>query len=143
MNIEEKTKLFAHFLFCEVKAGETIISMRTIDTNIGCVIGFDGAVQLPIEDCKLILKDLKNITREDAMRCAELANLPESLYRNWAVQTNMFDQAVFSFPEDDNNYRNMIIFAEDKLNWRQVDYLRSQGYNIGVPEECIEISKSK
>lgn len=140
MNLDEKTKLFGHFLFCDVKAGKTIATIQSIDGNSGCINSIGNVVQLPIEDCKLILKDLKDVTRQDAMHCAGLANLPVSLYKNWQVRKNMYDQAIFTFPSDENIefYRNTIIFVEEKLNWKQCDYLRSKGYRIGVPDECFE-----
>jgi hypothetical protein len=137
MNLEEKTKLFGHYLFCDVKAGDVIATMHSIDGNSGCVNSLGNVVQLPIEDCKLILKDLKDITHKEAMACAGLANLPASLYKNWQLSTNMYGHAIFSFPEDEN-YRNMIVFKEDKLNFLQVDYLRSRGYRIAVPDDCFE-----
>lgn len=135
MKLEEKIRLFGHFLFCEVKAGTTVITMQSIDGLTGCVS--DGKVQLPIEDCRLILKELKSIQKEDAFKCAELANLPCSLYNNWKIMTNNFGQTIFSFPDENINYRNMVIFTEDKLNFRQCDYLRNQGYNIGVDPEMV------
>jgi hypothetical protein len=70
-----------------------------------------------------------------------LANIPASLYKFWEVQNNYRGETVFSFPGDDVNYRDMINFKEEKLNWRQVDYLRSQGYAIGIPKEIYEIEK--
>jgi hypothetical protein len=139
MNLEEKTRLFGHFLFCEVKAGKVTITMQAIDGNTGCVIGSGGLIQLPIEDCKLVLKELKTITRRDAMQCAALANLPAALYKNWQVHINTWGQAVFSLPDEDPNYRHMIIFEESKLNWSQMDFLRNSGYNIGVPENMYII----
>jgi hypothetical protein len=141
MKLEEKTRIFGHYLFCSVKAGDTIIIMQSIDGNIGCATCPGNAVQLPIEECKLVLKDLRSITKKDASTCAELANIPASLYKFWEVQNNYRGETVFSFPGDDVNYRDMINFKEEKLNWRQVDYLRSQGYAIGIPKEIYEIEK--
>lgn len=141
MNLEEKTKLFGHYLGCEVKSGRTTITMQSIDINTGCVGGIDNEVQLPIEDCKLVLKELNMITRKDAMICASLANLPSALYRNWQVGFNNCGDPVFTFPGDDYiiNYRNMIVFKENRLNFRQVDYLRNSGYLINVPDDCYVI----
>lgn len=137
MNLEEKTQLFGHFLLCDVTANGIVITMHSIDGNSGCVNSLGNLVQIPIEDCKLILKDLKDVTQKDAIHCAQLANLPSSLYKNWELNINIYDQAVFSFPGDEN-YRNMIVFAEDKLNFRQVDFLRNKGYRINVPDDCFE-----
>ena len=138
MKIEDKIRIFGHYLFCQAKASNTSITIQSIDANTGCVIAHDNNIQLPIEECKLILKKLSNITKIEAYRCAELSNLPSGLYKNWEVQVNAFGKTVFSFPGDNENYRNMIIFSEDCLNWRQIDYLRSQGYAIGLPKEIWE-----
>jgi hypothetical protein len=140
MNLQEKTKLFGHFIFCEVKAGETTITMQSIDGNTGCVNSLGNAIQLPIEECKLILKPLSKISRKHAAICAEIAGLPASLFKNWTVQTNIYNQAIFSFPGDDN-YRNMITFTEDKLSWKQCNFLRSMSYAVGVPNECYVIEE--
>lgn len=139
MTLEEKTRLFGHYLFCDVKAGRNIMTMQVIDGNTGCINTLSGAKQfvmpVTIEECKLVLKELNTITRKDACRCALLAGLPESLYKSWQVKLNMHDQAVFSPCDADVvNYRNMITFTEDKLSWKQVDYLRAEGYAIDVPE---------
>lgn len=141
MKLEEKIRIFGHYLFCKVKAGDTTVIMQSIDGNTGCINGPDNIVQLPIEDCKLVLKDLKQITRNDACQCAKLANLPAALYCNWEVGFNIYGEAVFSFPDECPNYRNMIVFREDKLNWQQVDYLRSKGYAIGIPKEIYDVTE--
>lgn len=138
MKIEDKIKIFGHYILCPVKANNTSITMQSIDANTGCVIAHDNSIQLPIEECKLILKKLCNITKIEACKCAELSGLPSALYKDWEVQINTYGKTVFSFPGDDENYRNMIIFSEDNLNWRQIDYLRSEGYAIGLPKEIWE-----
>lgn len=135
MKLEEKIRLFGHYIGCKVKSGDTTIVMQSIDGNLGCVTDVMGT-SLPIEDCKLVLKDLKNISIKDAYKCAELANLPSALYRNWEIRLNNYGIPVFSFPNYEcANYRNMIVFKEDNLTWLQVDYLRNVGYAIGLPKE--------
>lgn len=141
MNLDQKTRIFVHYLFCSVKAGDVTIIMQSIDGNTGCVTSLGSAVSLPIEECKLILKDINTITKRDALKCAELANLPSALCKNWEIQHNYFGQTVFSWPGNDMNFRNMIIFKEESLNWQQVDYLRSQGYAIGIPQDIFIIEK--
>ena len=138
MKLSEKTQLFGHFLFNLVKAGDTTIIMQSIDGNTGCINGPANAVQLPIEDCKLVLRPITAISRKEAMECAELSNLPESLYNNWQLNLNDYKEPVFSFPGDENaaDHRR-IVFSEQKLNWKQIDFLRSKGFNIGVPEEIV------
>ena len=140
MKLEEKIKLFAHFIFCNVKCGNTTTRMYSIDGNTGCVTSLGNMIQAPIEDCKLVLKPLNKIKHKHALICAELAGLPASLVKNWTIQTNIYDQAIFSFPGDEN-YRNQMIFAEDKLSWMQVDFLRSEGYAVGVPKDCYVIEE--
>lgn len=140
MKLEEKIKLFGHFMFCNVKCGDTTISMQSIDGNSGCINGPANAIQLPIEDCKLVLKPLNKVSLKHARVCAEIAELPEAFYKNWAIQTNIYNKAIFSFPEVDN-YRNMIVFDESKLSFRQIDFLRSCGYLVDVPEGCYVIEK--
>jgi hypothetical protein len=142
MNLEEKIKLFGHFMFCNVKCGDMTIILQSIDGDSGCINGLANHVQLPIEDCKLVLKDLKHITRKEALHCAELANIPASLCKNWEVKITIYGHAEFSFPDVDN-YRNRIIFKEDHLNWKQCDYLRGRGFVIGVPEDCYMIEEKE
>jgi hypothetical protein len=138
MKIEDKIRIFGHYILCQAKGGNTSITIQSIDANTGCVVAHDNTIQLPIEECKLVLKKLCNITKIEAFRCAELADLPSALYVNWEVQINSYGKTVLSFPGDNENYRNMVIFTEDNLNWRQIDYLRSQGYAIGLPKEIWE-----
>lgn len=141
MKLEEKIRIFAHYLYCKVKSGETTIIMQSIDANTGCITTTGDFTPLPIEDCNLILKSLRSISRKDACKCAELANLPCALYKNWQIKSNLAGDPVFTFPDECPNYRNQIIFTEDNLSWKQVDYLRSQGYAIGIPKEIWEVLK--
>lgn len=139
MKFEDKIRLFGHFLLCKVRSGDTIIVMQSIDGDNGCAISPDNITQLPLEGCKLILKDIHSITRTDALHCCELANLPMALCKFYELRTNSFGQMVFCFPDNSSNYRDTLIFDESKLSFTQVDYLRSKGYAIGVPKEFYEI----
>ena len=143
MKIDDKIRVFGHYLFCQVKSKDTTITMQSIDANTGCAISPDNSTQLFIEECKLQLRDLKCVTRKEALVCAALANLPSALVNNWQLRYSCSGEAIFSFPDEGEgcNYRNMIIFREDKLNWQQVDYLRSRGYAIGIPKEIYDIMK--
>jgi hypothetical protein len=35
------------------------------------------------------------------------------------------------------------VFTEDKLSYRQIDYLRGKFYDIGVPDDCKIVVKKK
>jgi hypothetical protein len=136
MKLEDKIRFFAHFMFCIVKSKEHTFVLQSIDGDTGCAISPDKTIQVPIEECKLALKPLTMLRIKDAAKCAELANLPAALYKNWQVKADYCGVVYFSWPgEECPNYRNNIQFTEDKLNHRQIDYLRSQGYAIGVPKE--------
>jgi hypothetical protein len=141
MKLEEKIRIFGHYLFCLVKYDQVIITMQSIDGNTGCVMSIGPTAQFPVEECKLQLKELKSITHKDALRCAGLANLPEALVKNWQIKNTCYGETVFTFPDEETNYRNMIVFREDKLNWQQVDYLRSKGYAIGIPKEIYDVTE--
>ncbi len=142
LSLSEKTLLFGHYLLNRVKAANVEIIMQSIDGNTGCVNGPANVVQLPIEDCKLILKPLNTVTKRDAMKCAELANMPLSMVKNWEVRTNVYDEAIFHFPGSDEtpaNYSRCILFNEKTISWQMADYLRKMGYRIGVPDDCCII----
>jgi|WetSurMetagenome_2_1015567.scaffolds.fasta_scaffold352884_2 hypothetical protein len=134
MTLEDKIKLFGHFLYCRIECQKNTFIMTSIDANSGCVMSPDN-ISAPIEECKLILKPLSRITKKDAIKCAQLANLPSAMVQNWEVKTDYTGTVYFAWPGDDPNYRNIITFTDDKLNFRQVDFLRSEGYAIGLPKE--------
>jgi hypothetical protein len=133
MKLQEKIRIFGHYLFCSVKSGDNIITLYNINIETGCV--HSGKISLPIEECVLVLKDLRSVSKKDAFVCAELANLPASLVKGWEIQMTTYGKVVFSWPGDEDSCKRCVIFDEDKLNWKQVDYLRSQGYAIGLPKE--------
>ena len=136
MKIEDRIRTFAHYLGCQVAGKGPEMTLNAINANTGCISqGTGNCSEIPVEDCKLILKPLSSISKIDAQRCAELAGLPSSLYKTWQVQQKFDGKIYFCFPGIDDNYRNVVIFSESTLSWKQVDYLRSQGYAIGLPKE--------
>lgn len=143
MKLQEKTLLFGHYLFNLVKAGDTTFPMMAIDGNTGCVSGPVGYVSKTIEECKLVLRPITSITNKDAIQCARFSNLPESLFINWQLSLK-FNEPVFCFPGDEDaaDHRR-IVFSENKLNYQQIDFLRSQGYAIGVRKEWLIIENPK
>jgi hypothetical protein len=139
MLLENKIRIFGHYLFCKAKCDGTVFIIGGIDNNSGMVYDNDSGRQYPIENCKLILKNLKNINLKNAAKCAMLANLPAALYKNWVVSINDNGLSQFSYPGEYPNYRYIITFKEDILKWEQIDYLRSEGYAIDLPTEIYEI----
>lgn len=137
-DLAEKTMAFGHFINCDAKYKGKYFKIAGVNVIDNTAYGHEKE-EYQIADTLLILKDLNEVTKKEALVCAELAGLPSRLTANWEVQTSRWGCPIFSFPGDDVFYNNEIVFSEDQLSWRQIDYLRLCGYKIGVDEDwCVK-----
>ena len=84
---------------------------------------------------KLILKELKDISDDDAIECMKL------YYDGWlkpVIVKRDNDGFRFTFQYKSSKRRRcgtLRTWGVDRFDYKQIDFLRSKGYAIGVPRE--------
>jgi len=119
----DKIKWLGRYLGCDVLDEDGKIQKITL----GCYGRFDEIV--------LVLKELKDISDEDAVDCMNLH------YDGW-LKPKIIERSnshfAFEFQYSSSNRRRvgkLQTWGVDKFNIAQVDFLRSKGYAIGIPKE--------
>jgi len=119
--MNDKIKWFGRYLGCKcsVQGERDPLKLIGVDSdNVADWACFKSKALLPqvVDDCVLILKELKNIGNEDF---AEINKLRNNIHGT--------DDVVF---EDKHELLHSWHFLPE-----EVDFLRSKGYAIGIPKE--------
>lgn len=121
----EKMKWFGRYLGCNVLDEDGKIQV----IKIGCYGDFDKI--------QLILKNLKDITDEDAIECIYISSggYLDIKIENKGMYGFRFSSCYESSKRRRNHGYGDRAFGMDQFESKQIDFLRSKGYAIGIPKE--------
>jgi len=124
--MNDKIKWYGRYLGC--KYGKGLGRLRLTESSLYDAIHSDS---------KLILKELKDISEEDAICCIRIASGDLHCEIKIVKRQNGFgySSCYKSSKRRRNHGYGDHSFAYRQLNSEQIDSLRSKGYAIGIPKE--------
>ena len=140
--MDEKIKWFGRYLGCNIsvqgyKNSMALIGLDSDNVTDWCFVKNNHPQML--DDCVLILKELKDITEED------FTALIDEVWHNIdydTIQINRCDNRIEAelWSDTDEDYtdgcsQTSLHFGQDEYDYDVVDFLRSKGYAIGIPKE--------